>query len=186
MPKRTDIKKVMVIGSGPIIIGQAAEFDYAGTQACRTLKQEGFEVVLVNSNPATIMTDTNMADRVYIEPLQIDVVKRIMLDEKVDALLATLGGQTGLNFAMELSECGFLSENNIHLLGTPAAGIRMGEDREEFREAMLRIHEPCIPSATASNVEECLRIAEVITYQGGPARNRGNRTQSQPCASGAD
>lgn len=164
MPKRTDIKKVMVIGSGPIIIGQAAEFDYAGTQACRTLKQEGFEVVLVNSNPATIMTDTNMADRVYIEPLQIDVVKRIMLDEKVDALLATLGGQTGLNFAMELSESGFLAENNIHLLGTPAVGIRMGEDREEFREAMMRIHEPCIPSATAGNIEECLRIAEVITY----------------------
>ena len=159
MPRRADIHKVMVIGSGPIIIGQAAEFDYAGTQACRTLKQEGFEVILVNSNPATIMTDTNMADKVYIEPLQIDVVKRIMLDENVDSLLATLGGQTGLNFAMELSESGFLEEHNIFLLGTSAAGIRMGEDREEFRAAMMRIHEPCIPSRTAETMEEIGRAS---------------------------
>lgn len=164
MPKRTDIHKIMVIGSGPIVIGQAAEFDYAGTQACRALKAEGFEVVLVNSNPATIMTDTNMADKVYLEPLQIDVIQRIMLDEKVDGLLATLGGQTGLNFAMELSESGFLDQHNIAMLGTPAAGIRMGEDREEFRAAMLRINEPCIPSGTANNLEECLRLAEEIGY----------------------
>jgi carbamoyl-phosphate synthase large subunit len=164
MPKRTDIHKIMVIGSGPIVIGQAAEFDYAGTQACRALKAEGFEVVLVNSNPATIMTDTNMADKVYLEPLQIDVIQRIMLDEKVDGLLATLGGQTGLNFAMELSESGFLEKHNIAMLGTPAAGIRMGEDREEFRAAMLRINEPCIPSGTANNLEECLRLAEEIGY----------------------
>lgn len=164
MPKRTDIHKIMVIGSGPIVIGQAAEFDYAGTQACRALKAEGFEVVLVNSNPATIMTDTNMADKVYLEPLQIDVIQRIMLDEKVDGLLATLGGQTGLNFAMELSESGFLEKHNIAMLGTPAAGIRMGEDREEFRAAMLLINEPCIPSGTANNLEECLRLAEEIGY----------------------
>ncbi len=164
MPKRTDIHKIMVIGSGPIVIGQAAEFDYAGTQACRALKAEGYEVVLVNSNPATIMTDTNMADKVYLEPLQIDVIQRILLDEKVDGLLATLGGQTGLNFAMELSESGFLDQHRIAMLGTPAAGIRMGEDREEFRAAMLRINEPCIPSGTANNLEECLRLAEEIGY----------------------
>ena len=164
MPKRTDIHKVLVIGSGPIVIGQAAEFDYAGTQACRTLRQEGYEVILVNSNPATIMTDTNMADKVYIEPLQIDMVQRIMLDEQVDALLATLGGQTGLNFAMELSESGFLDKHGIQLLGTPAAGIRMGEDREEFREAMMRIGEPCIPSGTAETVDQCVVLAEQIGY----------------------
>ncbi|MDD2533778.1 MAG: carbamoyl-phosphate synthase large subunit [Eubacteriales bacterium] len=164
MPKRTDIHKIMVIGSGPIVIGQAAEFDYAGTQACRALKAEGYEVILVNSNPATIMTDSNMADKVFLEPLQTDVIKRIMLEEKVDGLLATLGGQTGLNFAMELDECGFLAEHQIAMLGTPAAGIRMGEDREEFRAAMLRINEPCIPSGTANNPEECIRLAEEIGY----------------------
>jgi len=164
MPKRTDIHKIMVIGSGPIVIGQAAEFDYAGTQACRALKAEGYEVVLVNSNPATIMTDTNMADKVYLEPLQIDVIQRILLEEKVDGLLATLGGQTGLNFAMELSESGFLTQHNIAMLGTPASGIRMGEDREEFRAAMLRINEPCIPSGTANNLEECLHLAEEVGY----------------------
>ena len=164
MPKRTDIRKVMVIGSGPIIIGQAAEFDYAGTQACRALKADGFEVILVNSNPATIMTDTNMADKIYLEPLQIDVIQNILLKEQVDGLLATLGGQTGLNFAMELSENGFLDKHGIQLLGTPASGIRMGEDREEFRAAMMRINEPCIPSGTASDLESCLRQAEAIGY----------------------
>lgn len=164
MPRRTDIKKVMVIGSGPIIIGQAAEFDYAGTQACRALKAEGFEVVLINSNPATIMTDTNMADKIYLEPMHIDIVEKIMLDEQVDALLATLGGQTGLNFAMELSESGFLDKHGISLLGTAAAGIKMGEDREDFRAAMLRIDEPCIPSGTANNLEECLKLAIEIGY----------------------
>ena len=164
MPKRTDIHKIMVIGSGPIVIGQAAEFDYAGTQACRALKAEGYEVVLVNSNPATIMTDSNMADKVYLEPLNIDVIQKLLLEEQVDGLLATLGGQTGLNFAMELSENGFLEKHNIAMLGTPASGIRMGEDREEFRAAMLRINEPCIPSGTANNVEECIRLAEEIGY----------------------
>jgi carbamoyl-phosphate synthase large subunit len=164
MPKRTDIKKVMVIGSGPIIIGQAAEFDYAGTQACRALKAEGYEVVLVNSNPATIMTDINMADRVYIEPLNIDVIKNIMLTEKVDSLLATLGGQTGLNFAMELQESSFLDDNHIAMLGTQAKGIRMGEDREEFRKAMERIQEPCIDSRIANNLEDALKYAHEIGY----------------------
>lgn len=164
MPKRTDIRKVMVIGSGPIIIGQAAEFDYAGTQACQALKAEGCEVVLVNSNPATIMTDTEMADKVYLEPLQIDVIQRLLLEERVDGLLATLGGQTGLNFAMELSENGFLEKHGIMLLGTPASGIKMGEDREDFRAAMLRIDQPCIPSGTAGNLDECIQMAEKIGY----------------------
>lgn len=164
MPRRNDIKKVMVIGSGPIIIGQAAEFDYAGTQACRALKAEGFEVVLVNSNPATIMTDSNMADKVYLEPLNIDVIKNIMLNEKIDSLLATLGGQTGLNFAMELSESGFLEENGIVMLGTSAEGIKRGEDREEFRKAMEKINEPCIDSGIANTIPEAIDLAEEIGY----------------------
>jgi len=154
----------MVIGSGPIIIGQAAEFDYAGTQACRALKAEGFYTVLVNSNPATIMTDPDMADKVYLEPLQIDVIKKLIIDEKIDGLLASLGGQTGLNFAMELSESGFLEQQSVILMGTQAKGIKMGEDREDFREAMLRINEPCIPSETAQTVEDCKRIALEIGY----------------------
>ncbi len=164
MPKRTDIKKVMVIGSGPIIIGQAAEFDYAGTQACRTLKEEGLEVVLVNSNPATIMTDLDMADQVYVEPLQIDVIKRILLAENCDAILASLGGQTGLNVAMELSETGFLEKHHIELLGTSAAGIFKGEDREAFRQTMLEIGEPCIPSGIAHHLDECRQLAMEIGY----------------------
>ena len=164
MPRRNDVNRVMVIGSGPIIIGQAAEFDYAGTQACRALKSEGFYVVLVNSNPATIMTDPDMADKVYLEPLQIDVIKKLILDEKIDGLLASLGGQTGLNFAMELSESGFLNENGVTLMGTSAEGIKKGEDREDFRAAMLRINEPCIPSQTAHTVEDCRRIALDIGY----------------------
>ncbi|MBN1892828.1 MAG: carbamoyl-phosphate synthase large subunit [Clostridiales bacterium] len=164
MPKRNDIDRVLVIGSGPIIIGQAAEFDYAGTQACRTLKQEGFFVVLVNSNPATIMTDPGMADRIYIEPLQIDVIESIIVKEKINGLLGTLGGQTGLNFSIKLFESGFLSENGVQLMGTPAESIKRGEDREEFREAMLRINEPCIPSATANSMKQCLQIAREIDY----------------------
>ncbi len=164
MPRRTDIQRVMVIGSGPIIIGQAAEFDYAGTQACRALKAEGFEVILVNSNPATIMTDSEMADKVFLEPLQIDVIQRLLLDEKIDGLLATLGGQTGLNFAMELSESGFLEKHGIKMMGTPASGIKMGEDREQFRDAMLRINEPCIPSGIAESVDDCLRLADEVGY----------------------
>lgn len=164
MPRRDDIKKIMVIGSGPIIIGQAAEFDYAGTQACQTLKAEGYEVVLVNSNPATIMTDTEMADKIYLEPLHIDMVEKLLLEEQVDGLVATLGGQTGLNFAMELSESGFLEKHGIQMLGTSANGIKMGEDREDFRAAMMRINEPCIPSGTANNLTECQRLADEIGY----------------------
>lgn len=164
MPKDLSVKKIMVIGSGPIIIGQAAEFDYAGTQACRSLKQEGYEVVLVNSNPATIMTDGDMASKVYMEPLTLTVVKRILLDEGCDALLASLGGQTGLNIAMELSESGFLDEHGIRLLGTSAEGIKRGEDRELFREAMLKIGVPCIPSGIGLTLPECEALAAEIGY----------------------
>ena len=164
MPRISELSRIMVIGSGPIVIGQAAEFDYAGTQACRALKQEGYTVVLVNSNPATIMTDANMADRIYIEPLQIDVIEKILISEKIEGLLATLGGQTGLNFAMELEEKGFLAEHNIRMLGTPASGIRMGEDREAFRAAMQRIKEPCVPSGIAKSLAESLTLADEIGY----------------------
>ena len=134
MPKRPDIKKVLVIGSGPIVIGQAAEFDYAGTQACRSLKEEGLEVCLVNSNPATIMTDKNIADQVYIEPLTTDVLKRIIQIEKPDSLLPTLGGQAGLNLGIELAESGFLEENGVKLIGTTAETIKKAEDRLEFKQ----------------------------------------------------
>ena len=134
MPKRTDIKKIMVIGSGPIIIGQAAEFDYAGTQACLALKEEGYEVVLVNSHPATIMTDKEIADHVYIEPITLEFVSRILRKERPDALLPTLGGQTGLNMAMELSESGILDELNVELLGTKLSAIDQAEDRDLFKQ----------------------------------------------------
>ncbi len=164
MPKRKDVKKVMVIGSGPIIIGQAAEFDYAGTQACRALKEENIETVLINSNPATIMTDVNVADKVYIEPLHIDVVKKIILEEKPDSILPTLGGQTGLNLAMELTEIGFLEENGVKLLGTATDAIKMAEDRQEFKETMLGIGEPCIASKIAESVDAALDFAGNIGY----------------------
>ena len=134
MPKRNDIKKIMIIGSGPIIIGQAAEFDYAGTQACLALKEEGYEVVLVNSNPATIMTDREIADTVYIEPITLEFVSKILRKERPDALLPTLGGQTGLNMAMELSKIGILEELNVELLGTKLSAIDQAEDRELFKE----------------------------------------------------
>lgn len=164
MPKLENIKKILVIGSGPIVIGQAAEFDYAGTQACQALKEEGYEVILVNSNPATIMTDTNMADKVYIEPLTLDFVSRIIRQEKPDGLLATLGGQTGLNLAMELSESGILEEENVILLGTDLVAIKKAEDREEFRSLMQEINEPVPPSDIIHTVEEALRFAEEIGY----------------------
>ena len=139
MPLRQDIKKVLVIGSGPIIIGQAAEFDYAGTQACRALKEEGLEVVLINSNPATIMTDKAMADHVYIEPLTIDVVKRVIELEKPDSVLSTLGGQTGLTFSMQLAKEGFLEEHNVKLLGANPLTIDKAEDRQMFKDTMEKI-----------------------------------------------
>ncbi|HOK43522.1 MAG TPA: carbamoyl-phosphate synthase large subunit, partial [Thermoclostridium caenicola] len=164
MPRRQDVKRVLVIGSGPIIIGQAAEFDYAGTQACRALKEEGIETILVNSNPATIMTDTEIASKVYIEPLTVDVVKNIIRKERPDSILPTLGGQTGLNLAMELAESGFLDEMGVKLRGTAVEAIKMAEDREEFKNTMLRIGEPCIPSKIVYNLEDALAFAESIGY----------------------
>lgn len=164
MPKRNDVRKVLVIGSGPIVIGQAAEFDYAGTQACRALKEEGIEVVLVNSNPATIMTDTNIADRVYIEPLYADIVKKIIISERPDSLLPTLGGQTGLNLAMELAESGFLDELGVKLLGTATEAIKMAEDRQAFKDTMERIGEPCILSKVVNNIEDAVCYAGEIGY----------------------
>lgn len=136
MPKMDGIKKVLVIGSGPIVIGQAAEFDYAGTQACRSLKEEGMEVVLINSNPATIMTDKDIADRVYIEPLTVEVVQKLIRKERPDSVLPTLGGQAALNIAMELEESGFLKQENVRLIGTTAQTIKRAEDRLEFKETM--------------------------------------------------
>ncbi|MBP7186836.1 MAG: carbamoyl-phosphate synthase large subunit, partial [Ruminococcus sp.] len=164
MPLRSDIKKVLVIGSGPIVIGQAAEFDYAGTQACRALKQEGLEVVLVNSNPATIMTDKAMADKVYIEPLTLDVVKRIIEMEKPDSLLSTLGGQTGLTLSMQLAEEGFLDSHNVKLLGADPLTIHKAEDRQAFKDTMEKIGEPVIPSKVVENVEDAVDFAQVIHY----------------------
>lgn len=164
MPKHSEIKKVLVLGSGPIIIGQAAEFDYAGTQACRALKEEGIEVVLLNSNPATIMTDKDMADRVYIEPLTVEVVEQLILKEKPDSILPTLGGQAGLNLAMELADTGFLEKHNVRLIGTTPLTIKKAEDREIFKETMEKIGEPVAPSDIVQNVEDGLRIAEEIGY----------------------
>ena len=164
MPKRSDIKKVMVIGSGPIVIGQAAEFDYAGTQACRSLKEEGLEVVLVNSNPATIMTDKDIADHVYIEPLTVSMLKEIIEKEKPDSLLPTLGGQAGLNLAMELEECGYLKEAGVELIGTTSLTIKKAEDREAFKETMEKIGEPCAPSMVVENVRDGIAFTNTIGY----------------------
>ncbi|MCD8122678.1 MAG: carbamoyl-phosphate synthase large subunit [Clostridiales bacterium] len=164
MPKIPDIKKVLMLGSGPIVIGQAAEFDYAGTQACRALKEEGIEVVLLNSNPATIMTDKDIADRVYIEPLTLEVVEQLIRKEKPDSVLPTLGGQAGLNLAMELEEAGFLKENHVRLIGTTALTIKKAEDRELFKETMEKIGEPVAPSDIVEDVESGLRVAAQIGY----------------------
>ena len=164
MPKNQDIKKVLVLGSGPIIIGQAAEFDYAGTQACRSLKEEGIEVVLLNSNPATIMTDKDIADKVYIEPLTVEVVEQLILKEKPDSVLPTLGGQAGLNLAMELDDKGFLKEHHVRLIGTTALTIKKAEDRELFKETMEKIGEPVAPSDIVEHVEDGLKVAEKIGY----------------------
>ena len=164
MPKRSDIKKVLVIGSGPIVIGQAAEFDYAGTQACRSLKEEGVEVCLVNSNPATIMTDKQFADQVYIEPLTVDVLKQIILKEKPDSVLPTLGGQAGLNLGMELAESGFLEENGVKLIGTTAETIFRAEDRQAFKDTMEKIGEPCAASLVVNTVEDGIKFTNTIGY----------------------
>ena len=164
MPKNKDIKKVLVIGSGPIVIGQAAEFDYAGTQACRSLKEEGIEVVLVNSNPATIMTDKDIADEVYIEPLTIKSLEQIIIKEKPDSILPTLGGQAGLNLAMEIAETGFLEEHNVKLIGTTALTIKKAEDRLEFKTTMEKIGEPCAPSLVVENVEDGIEFTNKIGY----------------------
>ena len=164
MPRNHDIKKVLVIGSGPIVIGQAAEFDYAGTQACRSLKEEGVEVVLVNSNPATIMTDKDIADQVYIEPLTVSVLEKIIAKEKPDSVLPTLGGQAGLNLAMELEEAGFLKEHNVRLIGTTAETIKKAEDRLEFKDTMEKIGEPCAASQVVHNVEDGIRFTNTIGY----------------------
>ncbi len=164
MPKRTDIHKIMVIGSGPIVIGQAAEFDYAGTQACLALKEGGYEVVLCNSNPATIMTDTTIADKVYMEPLTLEYVAKIVRHERPDAILPGIGGQTGLNLAMQLEKKGILQECQVELLGTSSDSIRQAEDREEFKELCERLGEPVLPSGIADSIETGLEIAESIGY----------------------
>ena len=164
MPKNPNVKRVMVIGSGPIVIGQAAEFDYAGTQACRSLKEEGVEVILVNSNPATIMTDKNIADKVYIEPLTVKVLEQIIEKEKPDSILPTLGGQAGLNLGMELEESGFLASHNVKLLGTTAATIKKAEDRQEFKDTMEKIGEPCAASKVVETVADGVAFTNTIGY----------------------
>ena len=164
MARDLSIKKVLVIGSGPIIIGQAAEFDYAGTQACRALREEGVEVVLINSNPATIMTDGDIADKVYIEPLTVPVVKKLIMEEKPDSILPTLGGQNALNIAMALADEGFLEEHNVRTIGTNTDTIKLAEDRLEFKNLMERINEPCAASIVVNHVNDALEFAEKIGY----------------------
>ena len=164
MPRNKDIKKVLVIGSGPIVIGQAAEFDYAGTQACRSLKEEGVEVVLVNSNPATIMTDKEIADEVYIEPLTVDVLEKIIAKEKPDSVLPTLGGQAGLNLGMELAEQGVLDKYGVKLIGTTAETIFKAEDRQAFKDTMEKIGEPCAASQVVNNVQDGIKFTNTIGY----------------------
>jgi len=164
MPKRTDIKKVMVIGSGPIVIGQAAEFDYAGTQACLALKEEGYQVILVNSNPATIMTDTHIADKVYMEPLTLEYVAKIIRYERPDAIVPGLGGQTGLNLAVQLAKKGILEECQVEILGTSFRSIEQAEDREMFKDLCLSLGEPVLPSEIVGSTEEAIEAAARIGY----------------------
>ncbi|MFN3421636.1 MAG: carbamoyl-phosphate synthase (glutamine-hydrolyzing) large subunit, partial [Armatimonadota bacterium] len=164
MPKRKDLRKVMVIGSGPIVIGQAAEFDYSGSQACRALREEGLEVVLVNSNPATIMTDPNMADRVYIEPLTVEFLERIIAKERPDGIIPTLGGQTGLNLATQLAMEGVLDRYGVELLGTPLTAIQNAEDRELFRQLMQQINEPIPESVAVTTIEDAIAFANRVGY----------------------
>ncbi|NLW52756.1 MAG: carbamoyl-phosphate synthase large subunit [Tissierellia bacterium] len=164
MPKRTDIKKIMVVGSGPIIIGQAAEFDYSGTQACQSLREEGYEVILINSNPATIMTDVEVADKVYIEPLTVEFASRIIQMERPDAILGTFGGQTGLNIVVDLANKGILEANGVEILGTKLEAIENAEDREKFKNLMISLNEPIPDSKTVNNVEDAVTFAEMIGY----------------------
>ena len=164
MAKRTDIKKILIIGSGPIVIGQAAEFDYAGTQACLALKEEGYEVVLVNSNPATIMTDTQIADKVYMEPLTLEYIAKILRYERPDAIVPGIGGQTGLNIAMQLEKKGVLKECRVELLGTSSTSIERAEDRELFKEMCESIGEPVIPSEITYDIEQAAAAADRIGY----------------------
>ncbi|GAE93502.1 carbamoyl-phosphate synthase large chain [Gracilibacillus boraciitolerans JCM 21714] len=164
MPKKHDIKKVLVIGSGPIVIGQAAEFDYAGTQACLALKEEGVEVILVNNNPATIMTDENIADKVYLEPLTCESITKIIEKERPDGILPTLGGQTGLNMAVLLDEAGVLAKYDVTLLGTPLETIQKGEDRQIFKAMMKDLNEPVAESLSTSSVEEAVDFANQAGY----------------------
>lgn len=164
MPKNIDIKKILVIGSGPIVIGQAAEFDYSGTQACESLREEGYTVILANSNPATIMTDHTVADKVYMEPLTIEFLKKIIQKEQPDALLPTLGGQTGLNLAIELEQAGILKEYGVTLLGSSLDAIEKAEDREKFRSLMKEINEPVPDSRIVTTVEEALNFASDIGF----------------------
>ena len=164
MPKRTDIKKIMIIGSGPIVIGQACEFDYSGTQACKALMAEGYEVVLVNSNPATIMTDPDLATATYIEPITAEMIKKVIEIEKPDAILPTMGGQTALNVSLELHESRVLAEHNIELIGANSNSIKKAEDRELFKEAMLRIGLDLPKSGVAHTLEEAKVIAEELDF----------------------
>jgi carbamoyl-phosphate synthase large subunit len=162
MPKRTDIKRIMIIGSGPIVIGQACEFDYSGSQACKSLREEGYEVVLINSNPATIMTDPELANRTYIEPITPEVVEKIIEIEKPDAILPTVGGQTALNTAMALNRNGALARHNVELIGANIASIEKAEDRELFKKAMIKIGLDVPRSGLASTLEEAMVVLEDI------------------------
>ena len=162
--KRTDIHKILLIGAGPIVIGQGCEFDYSGTQACKALRSLGYEIVLVNSNPATIMTDTTIADKVYMEPLTLEYIAKIIRYERPDAIVPGIGGQTGLTLAMELDKEGFLQQHNVRLIGTYAEAIDKAEDRQLFKDAMARIGQPTIPSDTAHDIETCVAIANRIGY----------------------
>lgn len=164
MPLNKDIKKVLVIGSGPIVIGQAAEFDYSGTQACQALKEEGIQVILINSNPATIMTDKEVADKVYLEPLTVEFVEKVIAKEKPDSLLAGMGGQTGLNLAVELYDKGILKKYGVRVIGTSIDSIKEGEDRELFRNMMNRINEPVIQSEIVTDMESGKDFANKIGY----------------------
>src|SRR5512132_1466412 len=164
MPKRTDIKRVLVIGSGPIVIGQACEFDYSGTQACKALRDEGLEVILVNSNPATIMTDPELADRTYVEPLTVEVLEAIIERERPDAILPTVGGQTALNLAVDLAEAGVLEKYGVHLIGASIEAINVAEDRQQFRDAMKEIGIEVPASAVAKTLERALAIADEVGY----------------------